>query len=96
MKLYTCYGTFKSRKPGGHPCRNAHEALVAAGHQPEVLKTYGCFLNPAFPGRREVHAMTGNYQVPTLLLDDGEVVDGSEGIVAWAQANPVAPGAVTP
>lgn len=87
MKLYICYGTFKSRKPEGHPCRTAYEALVEAGYEPEVVKTYGCVLNPAFPGRREVKELTGNYQVPTLVLDDGSLVDGTDNIVGWAKAN---------
>jgi Glutathione S-transferase, N-terminal domain len=89
VKLFVCYGTFKSRKPGGHPCRNAHEALKAAGHDPEVVKTFGCFrTDPLFPGRRKIKQVTGNYQVPTLELDDGTLVDGSESILAWAGANP--------
>jgi hypothetical protein len=89
MKLYTCYGTFKLPKRTGHPCRNAHEALVAAGYEPEVVKTYGCFrTDPLFPGRRSIKQRTGNYQVPTLELDDGTLIDGSETIIAWAEANP--------
>lgn len=88
MKLYTCYGTFKSRKPEGHPCRDAHEALTAAGHRPKVVRTGGCVVNPAFPGRRHVHRLTGNYQVPTLELDDGTVIDGTRSIIEWAAANP--------
>jgi hypothetical protein len=90
VKLYTCYGIFKSRKPEGHPCRTAYLALKEAGHEPEIVKTYGCFLNSAFPGRREVHRLTGNYQVPTLMLDDGSLVDGAANIVAWAEENPAA------
>jgi hypothetical protein len=88
MRLYTCYGTFKSRKPEGHPCRTAHQALVASGYKPEVVKTYGCQLNSMFPGRREVHRLTGNYQVPTLVLDDGTIFDGTDAIVAWARSHP--------
>jgi hypothetical protein len=89
VKLYTCYGTFKSRKPGGHPCRNAYDALATAGHEPEVIKTYGCFrTDPLFPGRRMIKKRTGNYQVPTLELDDGSLVDGTDPIIAWAHANP--------
>ena len=87
MKLFVCYGTFKSRKPGGHPCRTAYQALVEAGHEPEVVRTYGCVLNPVFPGRREVQRLTGNYQVPTLILDDGTVVDGTQNIVDWAASD---------
>jgi hypothetical protein len=89
VKLYVCYGTFESRKPGGHPCRNAHQALRAAGHHPEVVKTYGCFgTDPLFSGRRKIKRLTGNYQVPTLELDDETLIDGSGSILAWATANP--------
>jgi hypothetical protein len=87
MKLYVCYGTFSYPKSGGHPCRNAHEALTEAGHDPEVVKTYGCKMNRMFKGRREVKELTDNYLVPTLVLDDGTVIDDSQNIVAWAKAN---------
>jgi hypothetical protein len=33
--------------------------------------------------------MTGNYKVPTLVLDDGTIIDDSKNIIAWAKANPV-------
>jgi hypothetical protein len=29
--------------------------------------------------------------VPTLVLDDGKVIDGSREIVSWAAANPAIP-----
>jgi hypothetical protein len=32
--------------------------------------------------------LTGNYQVPTLALDDGTLVDGRDTIIAWAKAHP--------
>ncbi len=84
MKLYVCYGTFDLRREGGHPCRNAYQALITAGHQPQVVKTYGCVGDSLFPGRREVKRLTGNHEVPTLVLDDGTVIDGSQQIIAWA------------
>ncbi|HTA14737.1 MAG TPA: glutathione S-transferase N-terminal domain-containing protein [Solirubrobacteraceae bacterium] len=94
MKLYVCYGLFKSPRPGGHPCRNAHEALQEAGYDPQVVKSYGLGVLPkAFnmtKGRQEVERLTGNRMVPTLVLDDGTVVDGSGKITAWAQAHPAA------
>jgi hypothetical protein len=94
MKLYVCYGLFKSPRPGGHPCRNAHEALREAGYDPQVVKSYGWGLLPKAlnmtKGRREVERLTGNRMVPALVLDDGTVVDGSHEIVAWAQAHPAA------
>jgi hypothetical protein len=86
MKLYVCYGTFGA---GRHPCGSAHEALVEAGHNPEVVRAGGCFrTDPLFPRRREVKRLTGNYKVPTLVLDDGTVVDDSKQIIAWAKENP--------
>jgi glutathione S-transferase len=54
-----------------------------------VVRTYGCGGTDRFwPGRREVKRLTGNYKVPTLVLDDDTVIDDSSNIVAWAQANP--------
>ena len=91
MQLYVCYGLFKSPRPGGHPCRNAHEALVEAGYDPEVKRAYGLGPLPDFlqsPQRKEIKRKTGNAWVPTLILDDGDVVDGSQEIIAWAKANP--------
>ena len=44
----------------------------------------------SIPRRREVKRMTGNYKVPTLVLDDGTIVDGSQNIIDWAQANEAA------
>jgi glutathione S-transferase len=96
MKLYVCYGLFKSPRPGGHPCRNAHDALHEAGYDPQVVKSYGLGILPKAlnmtKGRQEVERLTGNRMVPTLVLDDGSVVDGSHEIVAWAQAHPAAAG----
>lgn len=95
MKLYICYGLFKSPRPGGHPCRNAYRALRDAGYEPELVRSYGLGVLPALlnmtKGRREVERLTGNRMVPTLLLDDGTVIDGSREIVSWARANPATP-----
>jgi hypothetical protein len=87
VKLYVCWGLFKT--PGaGHPCRNAFDALVAAGYQPRIVRSYGWGLLPVVlnrsRGRREVRAMTGKGWVPLLVADDGEVVQGSHDIRAWA------------
>ncbi len=92
MKLYICWGTFPTVRPGGHPCRNAYLALKDAGHEPELVRSYGLALfGPLLnqtPGRREVKRLTGNNWVPTLVLDDGTVIDGSHEIANWARANP--------
>ena len=100
MKLYVCYGTFPvAWRPGGHPCRNAHNALVAAGHDPEVVRTYGLGPLPDAlngPRRAEVRKLTGKNWVPVLVLDDGTVIDGSKAIVEWAEGHPAtAPAAVS-
>ena len=93
MKLYVCYGTFtKTPRPGGHPCGNAYHALKDAGHDPEVVKSYGLGVLPGVfnrtRGRQEVKEMTGDYTVPVLVTDDGEVVKESSAIVEWAKAHP--------
>ena len=92
MKLYICYGLFPSPRPGGHPCKNAHDALKEAGHSPKVIKSYGLGILPDFlnwtSGRREVRKLTGNNWVPVLVTDDDQIVQGSGKIAAWAKANP--------
>lgn len=92
MKLYVCWGTFPTPRPGGHPCRNAYTALKEAGHDPEVERVYGLGLPLAdqTPGRRRIKAKTGQSFVPVLELDDGELIQDSKKIIAWAQANPAA------
>lgn len=95
MKLYVCYGTFPSPRPGGHPCKNAHDALADAGHDFEVVRTYGGGLLPEGVNRRlgrgEVVEKTGQKWVPVLELDDGTLVHPSQKIVAWAKQNPAKP-----
>lgn len=89
MKLYVCWGTFQTPRPGGHPCGNAYDALRDAGHDPEVIKAYGLAPLPDLTsGRREVKRLTGKSWVPVLVTDDGEIINESKAIVAWAEANP--------
>ena len=93
MKLYVCYGLFPSPRPGGHPCKNAAEALREAGHDPQIVKSYGLGILPDAvanwtPGRRRAKELTGSSVVPVLELDDGIGIGGSKDIVRWARANP--------
>ena len=44
---------------------------------------------PVFKGRRKVKELTGSYQGPTLVLDDGSLVDGTDNIVVWTKANSI-------
>jgi Glutathione S-transferase, N-terminal domain len=90
MKLFVCWGTFRSPRPGGHPCRNAHEALKEAGWNPDVQKSYGLgILGTALnPTRSEVRKWSGQNMVPVLVTDDDEVIVGSDKIAKWARDNP--------
>ena len=97
MRLYVCWGTFPVPwprrnapwRPAAHPCKRAYDALRAAGHDPGLVKAYSFgFLPDVTRGRRLVKRLTGQSYVPVLVLDGGEVVAGSDAIVAWAGANP--------
>ena len=78
--------------PHEHPCRTAHQALLAAGHEPEVIKVHGLGVGPRIfqwttDGRREVEELSGQRVVPVLVTDDGEVITESVRIVEWAGAH---------
>ena len=93
MKLYVCWTTVQTPRPGGHPCHNAYAALNLAGYDPEVIKVRGLGVGPSFmhwvtDGRREVEKLSGQRAVPVLVTDDGEVVADSKRIVGWAEAHP--------
>jgi hypothetical protein len=93
MKLYICWGTFQTPRPGGHPCHNAYEALKMAGHEPEVEKVRGLGIGPKFmhvttEGRKKVEELAGSTMVPVLVTDSGEVIQESKKIAAWAEQNP--------
>ena len=95
MKLYVCWGTFPTPRPGGHPCANAYHALREAGHDPAVVKSYGLALLPdalanRTSGREAAKRLTGKSTVPVLELDDGTAVYDSKRIVEWARVNPAA------
>jgi len=92
--LYTCGQ--KKRGPGfAHPCAKAAKALDAAGYKYE-LRTVGSYrLMPWTWGHREddraeVRKLSGQNQVPILVLDDGETIAGSGTIARWAKEHPAA------
>jgi glutathione S-transferase len=90
-KLYVCWGTFQVPGMRSHPCKNAYEALRAAGHDPEVVKVYSAGALPDItPGRREVKRLTGQSWVPVLVTDEGEAIHEAEAIIAWAQEHSAA------
>jgi hypothetical protein len=96
MKLYVCWGTFRSPRPGGHPCGNAYRALRDAGHDPEVVRSYGLTILPdglfnQTAGRKRAKELTGKSTVPVLELDDGTAIFDSGEIVKWAKEHPAVP-----
>ena len=93
MRLYVCYGPWQpAPRPGGHPCGKAHKALRDAGHDPEVVRSYGLGPLPDAlnntKGRKRARELTGESWVPVLELDDGTGIGGSQNIIEWAKANP--------
>ena len=76
-----------------HPCGKAGDALDAAGHSYELKTVGGYRLMPwTWPSRSrdraEIKKISGQENVPVLVLDDGKVISGSGAIAGWAQANP--------
>jgi glutathione S-transferase-like protein len=93
MKLYVCWGTFTTTpRPGGHPCGKAYRALKEAGHDPEVVRSYGLGILPdalnSTRGRKEARELTGQPMVPVLVTDDGEAINESKRIIQWAKEHP--------
>lgn len=95
MVLYTC-GQKKhagNLGPLSHPCGKAAKALDDAGHSYELKVVGGYRLMPwtwANRGgdRAEVRDLSGQNNVPIVVLDDGEVVSGSGAIALWVNENP--------
>jgi glutathione S-transferase len=92
--LYTCpAGTHGANAPLiKHPCGVAAKALDNAGHSYEV-KVVGGFKNVPLSRkgkRKEILELTGQEDVPVLVLDDGTTVNGSSQIVSWAASHRVA------
>jgi glutathione S-transferase len=89
MRLFTCPArTHGARAPlVAHPCARAARALDDAGHAYELV-VVGGFKRVPFSrrGRREeIRRLSGQDDVPLLVLGDGTVVAGADAIVAWAR-----------
>ena len=94
MRLITC----GQQKKGGtlpgplaHPCGKAAHALDEAGHTYALETAAGYRALPwtrRGDARAEVRELTGQDNVPVLVLDDGTAIAGSSAIVDWARANP--------
>lgn len=94
MVLYTCPGGKGGAGGplGKHPCGTAARALDEAGHDYELEKVGGMKMIPfSRRGKRDqIKRLTGQEDVPVLVLDSGETVQGSKAIRDWAAANPAA------
>ena len=91
MTLYTCPArTHGANAPiVKHPCGVAAQALDRSGHA-YTVKVVGGFKNIPFSrrGKRdEIRALTGQEDVPVLVLEDGTTVAGTSAIVQWAASN---------
>ncbi len=92
MILYTC-GQKKSFASLGHACGRAARALDEAGYEYEIRDLPGYRLMPwtwgdRRSGREEVRELTGQINLPVLVLDEGKTVVGSGKIAGWAKAHP--------
>jgi glutaredoxin len=90
--LYTC-AQRKSLASVGHACGRAAKALDDAGYEYELRELPGSRLVPwtwrqRRSGRDEVKKLTGQINLPVLVLDEGKSLVGSGMIVDWARAHP--------
>jgi glutaredoxin len=90
--LYTCAQRDKHAAVG-HPCGRAAKSLDDAGYEYEIRDQPGYRLVPwtwgdRRSGREEVKKLTGQIDLPVLLLDEGKTVVGSGEIVKWAKSHP--------
>jgi len=93
--LYTCaegtsFGSLPA--PIAHPCGRAAVALDAAGHSYELREVKGGKLKfwtwpSRASDRAEIEKLSGQRDVPILVLDDGSVLSGSGEIVRWARGH---------
>ena len=68
MKLYICWGTFQTPRPGGHPCATPTRRC-GRRLRPRGVKVHGLGVGPSFlhlktDGRKEVEELTGSPTVP--------------------------------
>jgi len=87
LTLYVC--NIDNGGPPPHACRRAQRALSEHGHGFEkVIFARGIPFGLFTKGRRpELKAISGQEQLPVLRFADGQTVNGSANIIAWAKAN---------
>jgi glutathione S-transferase len=78
--------------PPPHACKRAQRALREAGHDFEKVivgggRPFGLFTT----GRRpKLKQLSGQEKLPVLRLQDGQIINGSGAIIAWARSHPPA------
>lgn len=87
LTLYVCH--IDDGGPPPHACKRSQRALRDAGHDFEkVVFAKGIPFGLFTKGRRpQLKEMSGQEQLPVLMLPDGSTVNGSSKIIAWAKAN---------
>lgn len=90
MKLYTC-GQKGSGPAALHPCAKAISALRDAGYQFDIETVGGyklLFWTRRGHVRDKIKEISGQTDVPVLVLDDDTVISGSGKIARWAKEHP--------
>jgi glutaredoxin len=90
LTLYVCH--IDEGGPPPHACKRAQRALRDAGHDfDKVVFAKGIPFGLFTKGRRpELKAISGQEQLPVLVLAEGGTVNGSADIIAWAKSTPPA------
>jgi Glutathione S-transferase, N-terminal domain len=88
LTLFVC--NIDDGGPPPHACKRAQRALRAAGHDFEkVIAARGIPFGLFTTGRRpRLKEMSGQEKLPVLLLTNGETINGSAKIIAWAREHP--------
>ena len=86
-------GNVPDASSGRPSVRERVQGLEGGRARPRGEKVHGLgvgpkFLNVMTDGRREVEEISGQREVPVLVLDDGKVIADSKKIAEWAAAQP--------
>jgi hypothetical protein len=85
LTLFVC--NIDDGGPPPHACKRAQRELRAAGHHFEkVIAARGIPFGLFTTGRRpHLKEMSGQEKLPVLRLMNGETINGSANIIAWAR-----------
>jgi glutaredoxin len=88
--LFVCH--IDEGGPPPHACKRAARALRASGHDFEKIvfdrgHLFGLFTTGRRPKLKEI---SGQEQLPVLVLSGGTVISGSKNIINWARSHTAA------